>query len=104
MARTEGQYSGAAVGWTAFAACALVLNGAFDIIASLTGIINDDFFVRTSNYVPRFDTAIWGWINLVVGCVVLLAGSLYSGGRAPSIGTYSRSPKRRRPDGQGSAS
>ena len=72
--------SGAAVGWTMFAAFALILIGSFHIIGGLAGIINDDFFVATRDYVFQFDTTTWGWIHLLGGVVVLLAGfGLFSG-------------------------
>lgn len=70
----------AAVGWTTFAACMMVLIGFWWVIAGLVGLINDDFYVTTRNYVFRFDTTAWGWIHLIVGVLVLLAGfGLFSG-------------------------
>ena len=72
--------SGAAAGWTVFAAFALILIGSFDIIAGLVGIINDKFYVVTRDYVVQFDATTWGWIKLIIGIIVLLAGfALFSG-------------------------
>jgi hypothetical protein len=76
----EREVSGAAVGWTVFAAFAMILVGTFDIIVGLVAIINDDFFVATPNYVFQFDATSWGWIKLLLGTVVLFAGiGLFSG-------------------------
>jgi hypothetical protein len=76
----EREPSGAAVGWTVFAAFILILIGSFDIIAGLAGIIEDQFYVATPNYIFEFDATTWGWIKLLWGIVVLLAGlALFSG-------------------------
>ena len=72
--------SGAAVGWTAFAAFMMIMLGAWWIIAGLVALVNDDFFVATRKYVFRFDATTWGWIHLIVGILILLAGfGLFSG-------------------------
>ena len=72
--------STAAVGWTAFAGCMMLMTGVWWIIAGLVGVINDDFYVTTPKYIFEFDTTAWGWIHLVVGILVLLAGiGLFSG-------------------------
>ena len=76
----QRQTSAAAVGWTVFAACMMLMIGGWWIIAGLVGLINNDFYVKTRNYIFEFDTTAWGWIHLVVGIVVLLAGlALFSG-------------------------
>lgn len=72
--------SGAAVGFTMFAAFMMILVGAFHIIAGIAGIIEDQFYVTTENYFLEFDATTWGWIHLVGGVIVLLAGfGLFSG-------------------------
>lgn len=76
----DRQPSGAAVGWTVFAAFMLILVGTFDIIAGLAGIIENEFYVKTPNYILEFDATTWGWIKLLWGTVVLLAGFALFGG------------------------
>jgi hypothetical protein len=72
--------SGGAIGWTMFAAFMLILIGGFHIFAGLVGIINDKFYLVTPKYVAQFDATTWGWIHLLAGIVVLLAGfGLFSG-------------------------
>ncbi len=72
--------SGAAVGWTMFAAFMMILIGAWWIIAGLVALVNDDFYVATKNYLFKFDATSWGWIHLIIGILVLLAGfGLFSG-------------------------
>ena len=72
--------SGVAVGFTMFAAFMMILVGSFHIIAGIAGIIEDQFYVTTENYFLEFDATTWGWIHLVAGVIVLLAGiALFSG-------------------------
>jgi hypothetical protein len=76
----QRQRSGAAVGWTLFAAISMLLIGVWWIIAGLVGIIDDNFYVRTGNYIFKFSTTSWGWIHLITGIIVLLAGfGLFTG-------------------------
>lgn len=72
--------SGWAVGWIAFAAMMMLLIGCFHIIAGLVALIDDEFFVATRNYVFEFDTTAWGWIHLILGAAVAVAGGyLFTG-------------------------
>jgi hypothetical protein len=72
--------SGWAVGWTTFAGIMMVVLGGFHAIAGLVAIIDDQFYVATREYIFQFDRSTWGWIHLILGIVVLLAGfSLFSG-------------------------
>jgi hypothetical protein len=74
------QRSGVAVGFTMFAAFMMILIGAFHIIAGIAGILENEFYAVTPNYFLEFDASAWGWIHLIVGIVILLAGfGLFSG-------------------------
>jgi len=66
--------SGAAVGFTVFAAVMMIIIGVFHSIAGFAGILEDEFYVATPNYILEFDATAWGWIHLIGGIVVLLAG------------------------------
>ena len=74
--------SEAAVGWTWFAAIMMMLLGAFWVIAGLVAILEDEFFVATPNYLFKFDVTTWGWIHLLLGVIVELAGFALLMGRA----------------------
>jgi hypothetical protein len=74
--------SGWAVGGITFAACILTLIGAFQVIAGLTAIFNDNFFVVARNYTFDLDTTAWGWIHLLVGVLMLATGFGLFGRRA----------------------
>ena len=72
--------SGWAIGWTWFAGLMMVMIGFWHAIAGLTAIINDEFYTRTPNYLLKFDVSTWGWIHLLLGILILLAGfALFSG-------------------------
>ena len=70
----EKEPSGCAVGFTAFAAIIMILMGFLWIISGLVAIINNDFFVVTMRWIFRLDVTTWGWIHLIVGIIVLMAG------------------------------
>ena len=52
----------------------MIITGVFHVIAGLTAIIKDKFFVTTPNYLLTFDVSGWGWIHLVIGALLVLAG------------------------------
>ena len=55
------QVSGWAAGGITFAATMMVMIGAFQVIAGLAAIFDDDFFVVTPNYVFDLDVIVTGW-------------------------------------------
>jgi hypothetical protein len=74
------QRSSAAVGWTMFAGIMMMMIGFFHGLAGLSGIIKDDFYAVLPNYVLKFDVTTWGWIHLIGGIVIVLAGfGVFSG-------------------------
>ena len=76
----QRQYSGGAVGLIAFAGILMVLSGAFHVVQGLVALVNDSFFVVGQDYVFKFDVTTWGWIHLIAGIVVALAGmALFQG-------------------------
>ena len=79
MMNTE-QPSGWAAGWSVFAAIMLVIVGVFGAIAGIEAIAGDDQILVTQEYVFKFDTTTWGWIHLILGTVLVLAGiGIFSG-------------------------
>lgn len=63
-----------AVGYEVFAAVMLMLIGAFHAFAGLVALINDEFYVVGKKWVFQFDITTWGWIHLILGIVLVLAG------------------------------
>ena len=66
--------SGWAVGLVVFAGAMMILAGTFQIIAGLAAIFDDEFFVVTQNYVFDLDVSAWGWVHLLLGIVLVVAG------------------------------
>ena len=70
----DREVSGWAVGWTIYAAVWMWILGFFHALAGFVGIVEDELLVATPNYLFQLDTTTWGWIHLVLGILVLLAG------------------------------
>ncbi|MFH8758332.1 DUF7144 family membrane protein [Streptomyces atroolivaceus] len=75
-----GGRKAAASGWTVFAAVMMIFGGAMAVLEGIAAIAKDDLFVTTDNYVFQFSLTGWGWVHLILGIVVVLAGcALFSG-------------------------
>jgi hypothetical protein len=70
-----------APGFVLFAGLVMIMNGAFQAFAGFAAILEDEVFVSRPDYVYRLDVTTWGWIHLVLGIVVALAGFGVLGGR-----------------------
>jgi len=66
--------SGWATGFILFAAMMMIMAGLFQALAGLVAIFENEFYVATRNYLFQFDATTWGWIHLIVGVIVALAG------------------------------
>ncbi len=66
--------SGWTIGFVVFAAVMMVLVGTFQVIAGIAAIFEDEFFVVGPNYVYDVDVTAWGWIHLILGLALVLAG------------------------------
>ena len=76
----EPTVSGWAIGGITFAGTMLILIGMFQAIDGLVAIFNDDFFLVTQNYTFNLDSTAWGWIHLLLGIVMVIAGwSIFAG-------------------------
>jgi hypothetical protein len=73
--------AGGGGGWLTFAGVLLALVGAFQVIAGLTALLNDEFFVvGKDGLVVELDYTAWGWVHLGIGVFLLLAaGSVFAG-------------------------
>jgi hypothetical protein len=76
----EPTVSGWAVGGITFAGTMLILIGMFQVIDGIAAIANDEFFLVTQNYTFDLDTSAWGWIHLLLGIGLIIAGwSIFAG-------------------------
>jgi hypothetical protein len=78
------------VGWIAFAGLIMVMLGSFHVIQGLVAIFNDKYFLVGKNgLLLHVDYTAWGWVHLVAGVVVLVAGFFVFAGQvwARAVGT-----------------
>ena len=61
-------------GWIGFAGILLVLVGGIDFIQGLIGLFDDDYYVVTASGFLAFDLTGWGWIMVIWGVLLVLAG------------------------------
>ncbi|MEU9345531.1 hypothetical protein AB0D74_30440 [Streptomyces sp. NPDC048278] len=60
-------------GASMFAGSMMMLSGPLSILMGASGIAHDTLFAA-SRYSYRFDLTAWGWIHLVVGVALVVAG------------------------------
>jgi hypothetical protein len=63
-----------AVGFAVFAGVLMIMAGAFQFIQGLAAVIEDEFFVIGREYAYDLDVSTWGWVHMVIGAIVALAG------------------------------
>jgi hypothetical protein len=66
--------SAGAVGLTVFAGTIMVLTGAFQAIQGLVALVNDTFYVVGQKWVFQVDVTTWGWVHLLLGALLVVAG------------------------------
>lgn len=62
------------VGWIFFAAVMMILAGIMNTVHGFIAVVNDEWVVWGNRADLYFDLTEWGWIHLVIGIAVLLAG------------------------------
>lgn len=73
-AGTTKPMGGLAVGVVMFAGIVMIVSGVFQALAGITALFQGSFYAVTPKYVYELNVTTWGWIHLVLGVVVLLAG------------------------------
>ncbi|WP_375385636.1 hypothetical protein [uncultured Microbacterium sp.] len=68
-------------GWVVFAGVILLIAGVFSIIQGLVAVIGpNSYYVVAGGSLWLFDAAGWGWWNLIIGVLVVLAAlALFAG-------------------------
>jgi hypothetical protein len=70
----QREYSSGAVGLIVFAATVMIIGGVMQALQGLVALFNDTFYVVGEEYLFQFDVTAWGWIHLLLGIVVAVAG------------------------------
>ena len=60
--------------WVGFAGLMMVLIGILNVVQGLIAIIRDDYYVLSAEQIIVFDLTTWGWILLIWGVILALAG------------------------------
>ena len=61
-------------GWIVFAAIVLLMVGAMDVLQGFVAIFQDEYVVATRKGLAIVDVTTWGWITVLWGVVIALAG------------------------------
>ena len=72
--RNQQPVNKTAVGLTLFAATMMVIGGFFQAMQGLIALFNDTFYVVGQEWTFEFDITGWGWIHLIMGAVLIVAG------------------------------
>ena len=63
------------VGWIGFAGVLMIILGAVHAFQGLVGIFKDEYFLVSSNGLAlKLDFTAWGWVHLVIGAIIVVAG------------------------------
>jgi hypothetical protein len=69
-------------GWIAFAAVMMIMLGCFHAIEGLVALFDDQkFLVTDSGLLVSVDYTAWGWVHLIGGVIMALAGVYLFAGR-----------------------
>jgi len=52
----------------------MIIIGAFHAIMGLTALFNDEFYLLVPNYTFKLDVTGWGWIHMILGVLIAIAG------------------------------
>jgi hypothetical protein len=67
-------------GWIVFAAVVMLIVGSIDFFEGLIAVIRKHYYVVTPDQIIVFNVTTWGWLTLIWGIVLVLAGlALWSG-------------------------
>ncbi|HEV2726672.1 MAG TPA: hypothetical protein VGV34_00165 [Solirubrobacterales bacterium] len=61
-------------GWTVFAGALMLIVGSLDALWGLAAILNDDVILVGGEGVLVADVTLWGWVHLILGSIVAVAG------------------------------
>src|SRR6516225_1701982 len=61
-------------GWINFAGLVMVVIGVVDGFQGLIAIVRGKYYALTPNQIIVFDVKTWGWISLIWGIVLIIAG------------------------------
>ena len=66
--------AGWVVGLSAFAGIMMMITGLFNAMEGVVALARNEVYVATPRYLFAFDLTTWGWIQIIVGIVIAVAG------------------------------
>ena len=67
-------------GWIAFAGVLMLVMGSLGVLEGLIAVVRDKYYALGPQQIIVFDVSTWGWITMIWGAVVAIAGlALLSG-------------------------
>jgi hypothetical protein len=63
-----------ASGLTVFAGALMAVAGIYHVLIGIAALVNDKVYVAGLQYIYSFDLTSWGWIHLLLGVLVAVAG------------------------------
>src|SRR5215212_2894285 len=67
-------------GWIGFAGILMLVIGTIDFFEGLIAVIRKHYYVLTPNQIIVFDVKTWGWLMLLWGIILVVAGLALGGG------------------------
>ena len=61
-------------GWITFAGVMLIIGGSLGLIFGIIAAVNDNWVVFTNRGQVSLDLSTWGWVHIILGAIVVLAG------------------------------
>lgn len=77
----EVQKTSSWLGWVYFAGILMVVRGLFEMFQGIFALTNQHWFVATQNQLVLFDLGPWGWLQIVMGVLLLTGAALVFSGR-----------------------
>ena len=72
--RMTDESSDNSYGVSIFAGVLLMTLGAFEILQGFSAVLKDDVFVKAPNYTYAIDLTTWGWVNMIIGAILVAVG------------------------------
>jgi hypothetical protein len=69
-------------GWIGFAGILMVIIGAIDFFQGLIALAKDDYFIVTSSGYLAVSLTTWGWVMVIWGILLVIAGLGLLGGQS----------------------
>jgi len=80
MAQTKREVTGW-IGWIYFASMMMLILGGLQAISGLVALFRHSFYATTAHGLVVWNYTTWGWINLIIGILVVITGMALASGR-----------------------